>query len=197
MRRTDRAVGLAVALVIAATSGCGTPDGPSETSSAVTSRPDTTATSSPDDTTATTPSPTQAEPEDAGQQAAAEAVVEFWAMVDELSQDPEAPVQDIAQVAQGQAAVQWVSNIQTQREDDLLQTGDTEVTVTDVETVEDGKRYEVTACLDWSDVVFNGEKPDRGDLGDVRQATYVVRYDELADRFFVAEDPLEYVACDG
>ena len=135
MRRTNRAVGLAAALVMSATSSCGTPDGPSETPSPVTSAPGKTATGSPEDTTATTSAPTEAELDDAGQQAAADAVVEFWAMLDELSQDSEALVQDIAQVAQDQAAVQWVSIIQSQREDDLLQTGDTEVTVTAVETV--------------------------------------------------------------
>lgn len=198
MRRTNRALGLAAALVMSATSSCGTPDEPAETSAPVTSQPHATSTSSPDDTAVTSsPLPTEAELVDAGQEAAAEALVEFWAMLDELSQDPEAPVQGIAQVAQDQAAVQWVSIIQTQREDDLLQTGDTGVTVTNVDTVEDGERYEVTACLDWSDVVFDGDKPDRGELGDVRQATYVVRNDDLADRFFVSEDPLDYVACDG
>lgn len=79
MRRTNRALGLAAALVISATSGCGTTDDPAETSSP----PDATAPSSPDETaTTSSPVPTEVEPVDAGQEAAADAVVEFWVMVD-------------------------------------------------------------------------------------------------------------------
>lgn len=195
MRRTNRAVGLAAALVMSATSSCGTPDGPSETPSPVTSAPDNTATTSPDDTTATTSAPTEAELDDAGQQAAAEAVVEFWAMLDELSQDPSIEVTELGRVARGQAADQWVSNIQGRRDRNSVQTGDTVVTVTDVQTVEEGQQYEVTACLDFSDVQFNGETPERR-FEDGAQITYVLRPDALSEgKLFVTDDPLEYEPC--
>ncbi len=195
MRRTNRALGLAAALVMSATTSCGTPDGPSETPSPVTSAPNSPTTSSPGDTAPTTSVATEAELEDAGQQAAADAVVEFWAMLDELSQDPSIEVTELGRVARGQAADQWVSNIQGRRDRNSVQTGDTVVTVTEVETIEEGQRYEVTACLDFSDVKFNGQTPERR-FEDGAQITYLLRPDALSEgKLFVTDDPLEYEPC--
>ncbi len=193
MRRTNRALILAAALVISATSSCGTPDDPAETSSP----PDATATSSPDETaTTSSPVPTEAELVDAGQEAAAEGVVEFWAMLDELSQDPSIEITELGRVARGQAVKQWISNIQGRRGQNSVQTGDTVVSVTDVKTIEEGQRYEVTACLDFLGVKFDGEKPDRGEDGDRQQITYVLRPDALSEgELFVTDDPLEYEPC--
>lgn len=158
------------------------------------------ATTSVDDmgqTTAVAAGPAAAELEDQGQRDAAEAVEEAWAMLDMLSQDPNREVGELAKVARGQAVAQWVSNLQARRERNSVQTGDTKVTVTGVKTLTEGERYEVTACLDWSDVKFNDVKPDRGELGDRQQTTYVVRPDAGGPELFVTEDPLEYEACDG
>lgn len=149
-----------------------------------------------DDLVTTAPGPTAAELSDQGQQEAAEAVEEAWAMIDQLSQDPEIEVQELAKVARGQAVAQWVSNLQMAREESMVQSGDTKVTVTDVETITEGERYEVTACLDWSEVKFNGVKPERGELGDLQQITYVVRPDAGGPELFVTDDPMEYEACD-
>ena len=175
-------------------SGCDSAEEPGPETSAPA---ETAATSSPDETAPTTTAvPTEAELEDEGQQAAADAVVEFWAMVDELSQDPSIEVTELGRVARGQAADQWVSDIQDQRERGSVQTGDTVVTVTDVKTIEERQRYEVTACLDWSDVKFDGVKPDRGEFGDRQQITYVLRPDALSEgELFVTDDPLEYEPC--
>lgn len=172
--------------------GCGSAeDAGVETSSPT----EASTTTSSDETVATTSAPSEAEPRDAGQEAAAEAVVEFWAMVDELSQDPSIEITELGRVARGQAADQWVSNIQSRRDRNSLQTGDTVVTVTDVETIEEGQRYEVTACLDFSDVQFNGETPERR-FEDGAQITYVLRPDALSEgKLFVTDDPLEYEPC--
>lgn len=140
--------------------------------------------------------PTAVELKDQGQRDAAEAVEEAWAMLDMVSQNPELEVGELAKVARGQAVAQWVSNVQSRRERNSVQSGGTKVTVTGVETITEGERYEVTACLDWSDVEFNDVKPDRGELGDRQQITYVVRPDAGGPELFVTEDPLEYEACD-
>lgn len=140
--------------------------------------------------------PTAVELKDQGQRDAAEAVEEAWAMLDMVSQNPELEVGELAKVARGQAVAQWVSNVQSRRERNSVQFGDTKVTVTGVETITEGERYEVTACLDWSDVEFNDVKPDRGELGDRQQITYVVRPDAGGPKLFVTKDPLEYAACD-
>ncbi|MGB3257543.1 MAG: hypothetical protein WBA72_06095 [Ornithinimicrobium sp.] len=184
-----------VAAVMAVTllAGCESAEGPGTETSAPA---DTTVTTGPAETASTTAKPTEAEPEGPGQQAAADAVVEFWAMLDLLSQDPTVEITELGRVARGQAADQWVSNIQGRRGQDSVQTGDTGVTVTDVKTIEDGRRYEVTACLDFSDVKFDGEKPDRGEDGDRQQITYVLRPDALSEgELFVTDDPLEYEPC--
>ncbi len=192
------------AVVLSALVACSPADTeePSATSPPVATSPEpsetVTSTSPPDDVTQTTVAPDPFAYEDEGQERAGEAVVQFWAMVDRLSKDPDVPVQEMAKVARGQAVAQWVSNIQARRDRNSVQTGDTTVTVTDVETIKEGQRYEVTACLDWSDVKYNGVKPERGDLGDRQQITYVVRPDVVSEgQLFVTDDPLEYDSCDG
>ncbi|AXH96025.1 hypothetical protein DV701_07695 [Ornithinimicrobium avium] len=140
--------------------------------------------------------PTAAELDDQGQLNAAEAVEEAWAMIDRTRQDPELEVGELARVARGQAVAQWVSNLQMARKEGMIQSGDTKVTITGVETISEGEEYEVTACLDWSEVKFNDVKPDRGELGDRQQITYVVRPDAGSPELFVTDDPLEYEACD-
>lgn len=194
MRHTNRALGVAAAIAATLMSGCGTPDEPAETLPPATSRPDTSASSSPDDTAITSSqAPTEADP---GEEAAAMAVVEFWTMVDKVSQNPNIDINELGRVARGQAVKQWVSNIQGRRDRNSVQTGDTLVTVTGVKTIEESQRYEVTACLDWSAVKFDGEKPDRGEAGDQQQITYVLRPDALSDgELFVTDDPLEYEPC--
>lgn len=205
------AVGLCTAGALATATGCTNTDERSDTSAtsvAVPSEPTAatpTRTSSPppaaDAATQTppvgSPGPTAGAVDDDGQRQAAEAVEQAWATLDEVSQDPDVEVQELAQVARGQAVAQWVSNTQIAREEGLVQTGDTRVTVVAVETVTEGERYAVTACLDWSEVMFNGVKPDRGELGDAQQITYVVRPDAGGPELFVTEDPMEYEACDG
>lgn len=187
-------VSVVAVLTLMVLAGCNSAGEPGLETSGPTEAP---STSIPDETVATTSTPSEAEREDAGQQAAVQTVVEFWATVDRLSQNPDAPIQDIAQVADGQAVQQWVSIIESRREEGIIQTGNTQVKVVEVETVNQGQRYEVTACLDWSDVRANGEKPERGDFGDLQEATYVVSYAESAKSYYVSEDPLDYSACDG
>lgn len=156
----------------------------------------TTTAASPEDAT-TTEAPGGADLEDEGQEAAAQAVVAFTEMLDRLYQDPKMPVQDIAKVARGQAVQQAAVSIESSRGDGSVQTGDTVVTITEVETVTEGEEYLVTACLDWSDVKFDGVKPDRGEDGDRQQITYTVGVDPLSEgELFVLEDPMEYEPCD-
>lgn len=203
-QRGRGAVWMVGAVVLSVLAAC-SPAGTEETSTtsppvATSSGPSETVatTSPPDDVTQTT---APAEPfayEDEGQERAGEAVVQFWAMVDRLSKDPNVPVQEMAKVARGQAVAQWVSNIQARRDQEVVQIGDTKVVITDVETIEEGQRYEVTTCLDWSEVLANGVKPERGELGDRQQITYVVRPDATSEgELFVTDDPLEYEPCDG
>ena len=200
MRTSGVTSGLVLAACLGLLAGCGngTPDDPTETTGTSTSREDDPVSSSaPHDAAQTSTAPTASELQDEGEEAAARAVVEAWALLDEASQDPDIPVQDLAGVARGQAVAQWASDLQYARDEDLVQEGDTVVTVTGVETVTAGEDYEVTACLDWSNVTFNGAKPDRGELGDRQQVTYRVRPDAGSeDELFVTDDPMEYEACD-
>ncbi len=157
-----------------------------------------TSTSPPGDVMQTSEAPDPVAYEDEGQKSAGQAVIAFWAMVDRISQNPDLSVEELGKVARGQALAQWVSNIVDSLDRNSVQAGDTMVTITDVETVEDGQRYEVTACLDWSEVEFNGVKPERGELGDRQQITYVVRPDVVSEgELFVTDDPLEYKSCEG
>lgn len=198
--------GACVALLVGGLAACGgseaTPSAPDPTVSTMApTTPDQSAvtTEAPpaDDVLQTTEAgPTAAELEDQGQKDAAEAVEQAWVMLDRVSQNPKLEVGELAKVARGQAVAQWVSNLQSRRERNSIQTGDTKVTVTEVETITEGERYEVTACLDWSDVKFNDVKPERGELGNRQQITYVVRPDAGGPELFVTDDPLEYEACD-
>ncbi|MGO0576734.1 hypothetical protein [Ornithinimicrobium panacihumi] len=197
-------VALVCALILG---GCSTqsqesstpPPTTAEQSPVTTEAPPVTEAPSVDDalqTTAADAGPTAVELNDQGQRDAAEAVEEAWAMLDMVSQNPDLDVGELAKVARGQAVAQWVSNVQSRRERNSVQSGGTKVTVTGVETITEGERYEVTACLDWSDVEFNDVTPARGELGDRQQITYVVRPDAGGPQLFVTEDPLEYEACD-
>ncbi|WP_109472405.1 hypothetical protein [Ornithinimicrobium cavernae] len=212
-----RLMSVMAATVLAATvAGCGSGDDPGPVSTSGDSAAETSVAAppaTPDDDVETTAPPaadatedaaaaTAAAPslpalEDADQRAAAEAVVSFWALRDRLSQDPEIKVQELASVARGQAVSQTVSTIQAQRDEKSVQGGDTVVTVEAVETVVEGERYAVTVCLDLTDVEFDGEKPDRSDLGgDLQRITYAVQSGATSqDQFFVTEDPMEYEPC--
>lgn len=186
---------IAALMVVLALSGCDSASEPGPVSSAPVQSASP-ATTSPDDVAVTSSGPVEAEPENAGQQAAADAVVDFWAMLDDLSQDPSVDIAELTRAARGQAVKQWASNIQGQRDSNSLQTGDTVATVTGVETIEEAQRYEVTTCLDWSEVRFDGVKPDRGEGGDRQQITYVVRPDALSEgELFVTDDPFEFEPC--
>ena len=201
MRSSRVARGWAVAACLGVLAGCG--DGASDDLSETTQTSDTretdTATSSAtEDARQTSADPTAAELQDEGQADAAQAVVEAWALLDEARRNSEVPVQDLAGVARGQAVAQWVSNLQMDREEGLAQEGETVVTVTAVKAVAEGEGedYQVTACLDWSDVTYNGEKPNRGELGDRQQITYRVGPDATSKgELFVTHDPMEYEPC--
>ena len=183
--------GVLALVLLGACQGSGEPSG--DPTSAPTASSDAVATSTAptEDAEPTTAAPSFEE----DQAGAAQIVEEFHATLDELSQDPSVPVQDLARVANSQALLQWVSNIQDRRDRQSVQTGDTGVTVTQVETVEEGTEFEVTTCLDLSEVRFNGAKPDRGEIGDRQQTTYGVSYDALADRLFVSQATFEYEPC--
>ncbi len=203
-QRGRGAVWMVGAVVLSALGACSPADTeePSTSSEPVATSPEpseTVATTSPPgEVTQTSAAPDPVAYEDEGQERAGRAVIDFWAMVDRLSKDPDVPVEEMADVTRGQAVAQWVSNIQDSRDQDSVQTGDTTVTVTGVQTVKEGQRYEVTACLDWSEVKFNGVKPERGELGDQQQITYVIRPDVISEgELFVTDDPLEYESCNG
>ncbi len=199
MRTSGVTSGLVLAACLGLLAGCGggAPNDSSETTQASDTRETDTATSSaPEDARQTSAGPTAAEPQDEGQADAAQAVVKAWALLDEARRNSEVPVQDLAGVARGQAVAQWVSNLQMDREEGLAQEGETVVTVTAVEAVAEGEDYQVTACLDWSDVTYNGEKPNRGELGDRQQITYRVGPDATSEgELFVTHDPMEYEPC--
>ena len=171
-------VSVVAVMTLMVLAGCDSAEDPGLETSAPTRAP---ATSSPDETVATTSTPSEAEPEDVGQQAAAEAVVEFWAMWTGCHRTPTFPFKILRRLPTVRLSYSGFPIIESRREEGISAGREIRRSKsTEVETVNDGQRYEVTACLDWSDVRANGEKPERGDFGDLQEATYVVSHAESA-----------------
>lgn len=184
MSRTYLAV-LASALVLTACQGEVTPEPsvPPTTAPTVSSSPPTA-------------SPTQTPTLSPEEEAAMQAVVDFWAMRDELASDPEVGLTRLSEVARGQALEVHRSSLVAHAGQGLRQVGSVTVTPTAVTTGDAAGLYEVTACIDVSGVNVvdvDGKSAVPPGRPDMSEYDYTVERD--GEQWFVVEDLLESKDC--
>lgn len=132
---------LALALALGAVAGCTAGDGPDSTKTT----PSTTSTTSTPSST-TTLSQAQQDLE-----SAKDGVSNFWAVVDKLSIDPNASLDELATVSRSPSIGVWRQLLTEQRVAGQVQTGSSKVVSADAERAADGT-FNATACIDVSTV---------------------------------------------
>lgn len=174
MKHTTATI-LTITLTVGVLTACTQQPDPTPTSSETTS----TGVESSGTTPASTPTPTEstASPEatfDPDQVGAQEVVSEFFTLLDDLRQDPELPLQPLADVTTGETQRIFLDDVVQFREEGIIQVGDTTwkfVTVAEVDEREGEKTTVVEVCTNSADAdVVNQETgesilpPDRGTL---------------------------------
>lgn len=175
-----------------------------------------TPTSPPVSATTSTPSATSdppASPEDEASLAASALMERYYRLRDDLRQDADAPISDLAQVATSTELDAQRTLFKTQRADGIRQTGDTEMRLVEVQSVnldnsepDTGRvpTVEVDVCWDVSDVDIldaDGKSivtPDRADVGWIRYTVANYSWDTDPDggwRVASSQD-LEKAPCD-
>ena len=157
-------------LLVTACNDAETPD-PTLTSSSVSSTPST-ATPSP------SPSQTKSEtPEERDARLAGEAVVKYWAVVDDLAANPTKSLNLLDPVARDQARAQMQTLLGTYAAKRVGPEG-AESALSDVQaTTKDGKTFTVTACVDVSGVDLvnkQGDSQVNPDRPDQQKYSYTV-----------------------
>jgi len=171
-----------------ACNGADTPDPTATTSQAT----ETTSTASP------TPSPSETKvetPAERDARLAGEAVVKYWAVVDDLAANPTKSLNLLDPVARDQARAQMQTLLGTYAAKGLTQTGTS--SLTDVQaTTDDGKSFAVSACVDVSGVDLVNEQgvsqvnPDRPE-----QQSFSYTVVKADGGFFVTRDSLKGSSC--
>ena len=181
------AAGMAV-LMATACNGSDTPDPTATTSQATETTSTATPTPSPSETKVETPAERDA-------RLAGEAVVKYWAVVDELAANPTQSLNLLDPVARDQARAQMQTLLGTYAAKGLTQTGTS--SLTDVQaTTDDGKSFTVTACVDVSGVDLVNEQgvsqvnPDRPE-----QQSFSYTVVKADGSFFVTRDSLKGSSC--
>jgi hypothetical protein len=155
-------------------------------------RPETVKTASGPRTSITATSPSAGEEVEL----AAQAVVDFWAELDELARDPDRPIAMLSTVASGQAFAGWFELTPNMRAFGAQQTGT--VFVRTVVPRYDAKAdaYRVTTCIDVSGVDVR-DKDGNSIVGKDREPrmeyTFVVA--KVGHAFVVTEDSSVGVPC--
>jgi len=163
MRTTITAV-TALALGLGALTACTTDPEPTSTITvSTTPTASTSPTPSPSPTPSDTPSPTPSPTLDADQLAAQSIINEFFRISNELSKNPELPLQPLADITVGQTQALQLKAIADFRAMNAVQVGDLDWVVLGVDPVttqDSGKLVVVDACTDSTglDVVDQGTK---------------------------------------
>jgi len=181
------AAGMAV-LMTTACNGADTPDPTATTSQAT----ETTSTATPTPSVSETKVETPAE-RDA--RLAGEAVVKYWAVVDDLAANPTKSLNLLDPVARDQARAQRQYVLGTYTAKGWVQEG--RVKVTDVRArTTDGKAFVVTACIDVSGVDLV-DKEGNSQVDPNRPGTWSYSYTVVKDsqNFVVTEDMLKGKPC--
>lgn len=148
----------------------------------------TTSTATTPSPTSTTSSPSALTPQQQDEKDAEQAVVNLIDMVNKVSADPNAKLEDLATVARGKSLDFWQESRLRQRAVGQVQVGNASVTPSKVEQQSDNI-YQVTACLDVSQVEIqdsNGQSvvsPSRDP-----KALYTYLVDKAPEGFFVTEE---------
>lgn len=103
-------------------------------------------------TASPSPTPTRMSPQELDERAAEAAVVRFWRVIDHLSANPKAKLEELTTVSRGSAAAQWRQNIRDYRYEQLRQTGRVALTNTAAKPSSERGRYDVGTCVDVSQV---------------------------------------------
>lgn len=180
-------VALAAAVALG---GCNNSDGTTPTATA--SSTPSSVTASPSASSSATKSETAAERD---RRLAGEAVVEFWAVLDELGEDPGQDLKPLDSVARDQARAQWQVILGTYAQKGWVQQG--KASLGDIQTTtRDGQSFEVTTCVDVADVELvdkNGVSQVNPNRPDRQKYTYTVVKADAG--FFVTEDTLKGKPC--
>lgn len=147
--------------------------------------------------TASTPtaSPTTVSPAQQNAELAEKAVARFWAMSDQLLINPSLTLNKFATVARGQALTQWRTTIFVQRKRGWKQIGNSSI-VSSFTRPSNGRKYEVTSCIDVSKVNIvdkQGKSVVGADRPPQTQNTYVV--EATSDGWFVIRDLFRVKPC--
>ncbi|GAA4402335.1 hypothetical protein GCM10023153_31370 [Ornithinibacter aureus] len=187
LRRFPAAAGMAV-LMATACNGADTPDPTATTSQATVTTSTATPTASPSETKVETPAERDA-------RLAGEAVVKYWAVVDDLAANPTKSLNLLDPVARDQARAQMQTLLGTYAAKGLTQTGRS--SLTDLQaTTDDGKSFAVSACVDVSGVDLVNEQgvsqvnPDRPE-----QQSFSYTVVKADGGFFVTRDSLKGSSC--
>ncbi len=185
-RAATAAAGVSL-LLVTACNDAETPD-PTRTTS-VSSTPSI-ATPSP------SPSHTKSEtPEERDARLAGEALVKYWAVVDDLAANPAKSVNLLDPVARDQARAQRQIALGTYAAKGWVQSGTAALSGVTAST-KDGKTFSVTACVDVSGIDFVDEKGDsqvNPDRPDRQSFNYTVV--KAKNEFFVTRDTLKGKPC--
>ncbi len=185
MTTTTRTGCALLALAITAGVTACTPAGGPTATSATTPAASTSTSST---TTATTATPSL---EQQDVTAAKNAVVKLWAVVDRLTNDPRAPIQDLDPVASGQVLTMFQVNLTTYRAQGW--TGSGSAIVEDLTAIvaqsnaQDRMAWTVTACIDRSNTTLvdqSGKSVQMPPYRITHRSTVV----KIADRYEVDRD---------
>jgi hypothetical protein len=184
MRRTPTIVAVLTLSSLALMSSCTNADGkttPPTTSASTTSTPSTTS---------STLSPAE---RDAS--AAQATLIKFWSLHDQLATDLKSSLNRLATIARGQALAQMRTTLFRQRLKGWRQVGITAVVSTSAKPT-GSQRYDVTACLDVSNVnVVNrkGESVLEANRPPRTRVAYVV--EDTTQGWFVIRDKFQVTTC--
>ena len=190
MRRTPTIVAALTLSSLALMSGCTNADGK-------TTQPTTASSAATTGTTTSTPSTTSSSlsPAERDATAAQATLVKFWALHDQLANDLKSSLNRLATIARGQALAQMRTTLFRQRLKGWRQVGITAVVSTSAEPT-GSQRYDVTACLDVSNVnVVNrkGESVLEANRPPRTRVAYVV--EDTAQGWFVIRDKFQVTTC--
>ena len=139
---------------------------------------------------------TTATPSDSPEAQAAQAVVAFWKLRDQLASDPSQGVTKLAEVARGQALDVHRRSLNAQAAQGWTQVGFVTVTPGTVKPTDKPGEYSVVACVNVSTVnIVDAEGKSHVPPGRPEQSAYTYKVQQDGAQWYVVEDLLEATPC--